>query len=372
MAQISNLPTQPVVLRVAARKSFSFAVHVVTTKFAPVTLDGSTVTIVMKSPRAGTDTVDDAENLITNSTGTITNPTQGYARFDLQATDLDVPDGEYPFIIVLTTPSGYSIPAVQGVFDITYNPEYASLGSTYDGDSSVATIDVILKDQHVIKVSVGSPVPPGYDYLSDAEREMLNNINTQIGPGLGTAAYEDVEYFAIYDAGMPPAGARGSIPHKNSDDDYDVSWVAPASVLPPTGIYVDAIINHGDYTELVFTTANPLDATGITAGHVPTANGADAWAWAESAAVIGSADDITDGSENVMMTVEERDKLASLEAQVNADWDASTGVAEILNKPTLVDPDHTHRFLDLDGVDRGPIEDMPDPGEDGDVYIVVP
>lgn len=55
--------------------------------------------------------------------------------------------------------------------------------------------------------------------------------------------------------------------------------------------------------------------------------------------LLGNSDDITQGSSNLFMTTAERSKLtgiaAGAEVNVNADWNAGSGDAQILNKPTL-------------------------------------
>ena len=53
----------------------------------------------------------------------------------------------------------------------------------------------------------------------------------------------------------------------------------------------------------------------------------------------GDSDDIAEGSSNLFMTTGERSKLSGIasgaEVNVNSDWNATSGDAEILNKPTL-------------------------------------
>lgn len=53
----------------------------------------------------------------------------------------------------------------------------------------------------------------------------------------------------------------------------------------------------------------------------------------------GTSDNITQGTSNLFMTTAERSKLtgiaAGAEVNVNADWNATSGDAEILNKPTI-------------------------------------
>ena len=56
--------------------------------------------------------------------------------------------------------------------------------------------------------------------------------------------------------------------------------------------------------------------------------------------LLGNSDDITQGSTNLFMTTSERTKLTGIatgaEVNVNADWNAGSGDAQILNKPSVL------------------------------------
>ena len=70
----------------------------------------------------------------------------------------------------------------------------------------------------------------------------------------------------------------------------------------------------------------------ITAGVVDSVNG-------QTGVVVLDADDIADGTTNKAYTATEQTKLAGIasgaEVNVNADWNATSGDAQILNKPTI-------------------------------------
>jgi len=372
MAQVGNTPTGGLtIFRLEARKAYSFLVRIQDSIGAAVDITGCEFRVVMKAPPLDSTDYTDEDNLISNHDGVITDAPNGYVQFNLQAIDLSAPIGEYPAVIVMVTPESFPVVIVKGRIEILDNPEFESLSDTYVGGDPTSTIDVMLRGNDVIDVRVGSILPPGTQYFSDADKDNLDALVGQIGVGLGTAAFENVEHFALNFEAVPGGGANKSFLAKTSDASWETNWVDPASIVPVQGIY-GAVIDHGTYVELVFTSANPLNATGITDGYVPTANGAGTWGWElpSTGTVIVNADDIEDGVEKVMMTAEERDKLETVEPQVNADWDASTGVAQILNKPDVALASHTHRFLELDGVSRG-TEDPVD-GDDGDVVIKVP
>ena len=368
MATLGNSASSQTNIRLEARKAFSFMMLFRDSRGAYIDVTGCEVRIVMKKPPFDPEDFSDEDNLITNSTATLVEPTIGYVRFDLQATDLD-DVGEFPFVITMTTDTDYPFVVVKGTIEILDNPEFASLTDTYVDGSSMQTLDVLLRGQNVIEVKVGSTLPPGTVSFTDADKENLDNLVESGALDLGTAAQKDVEFFAPALAGMPPTGPTGHILTKLSPASYHVGWTAPESIAG--GVYL-TVVNHGTYSTMEFlSVTDPLGAASAPDGFVPTADGAGHWAWEESAAVIGSADDIPDGTTKVMMLATERTKLTGLAPQVQTDWDATTGLSSILHKPNVALANHTHRFTDLDGAGIG--AELPiDPPADDDVFIVRP
>lgn len=177
MSYLGNTPTKgQVVLALEARKSFSFSLWVKDHRRRAVDLTGCTLRFVMKSlPLDATDVTDDT-NLVANDEATLVDAPAGYARFDLQATDLGHTPGEYPFSVVLLTPAGYSAVIVKGVVDLQQNTEFASLASTYAGVNPPAALEVALRGMTTIEVYTGSVIPPGMGYLSDEDKAKLDNL----------------------------------------------------------------------------------------------------------------------------------------------------------------------------------------------------
>lgn len=95
-------------------------------------------------------------------------------------------------------------------------------------------------------------------------------------------------------------------------------------------------------------------ARGTADGQVPVfdsaTNGAT-WKELDVADLTGDSDDITEGTTNLFLTSAERTKLGGIEAgaevNVNADWNAVSGDAQILNKPTLATVATTGSYTDL-------------------------
>lgn len=221
------------VLQLEVRKSFSFALRFVDADGNQLDITGCTVTLVVKNSDEDTGDAADSGNLVANATATLVLPHRGFALFNLQATDLNQPVGEYPYTIVLRSASGYSTVVVKGVLELVPNTEFASLSHDYVGENTPVSLEVAMRGSTTIDVRIGSTLPPGMGYLTDAERVLLE---------VGTA---------------PPGGTIGQVLAKGSGADYDMKWTDGGG---------------GGGAGLV--------PEGVPAGRVPMADGADSWSWA--------------------------------------------------------------------------------------------
>lgn len=290
MTYLGNSPSQSTVIVVEARKSFSLALWLKTSNGKPVDLSGCSLTLVAK-PQPITGPGDSANLFGADGVANIHTPAVGYALFSLQASSLNRDPGEYPFVVVLETPDGYTSVILKGVIDIQQNAEYASVGTTYTTAPTAQSITAYLQSQNVVHVEIGGQLPPGMNYVRDDVMEAIETF--------------DPDSVAL----VPPGGTIGYALTKTSDDDYAMDWRPrengafgldatgqPANVVP-TALGDDT----WDWT------AVGIDATGVADGWAPVANGDGTWSWAE-------------------VTIE----------QVKPDWNAAPGAAaEILNKPTL-------------------------------------
>lgn len=164
MASLTNTPTQSTLLTLAARKSFSFTVQFLDSNGEPLTLDedtGVSFTIGEQSYSA--------TPVLTQQASTIV-PVTAIALFNLQASQLDLVPGIYPFEIV-TSVVGYSSVAINGELEIVESYEMGSLGQTYDEAPSSFGLIAHMKHNRLI-VSSSSVVlegpegpqgPPGVD-----------------------------------------------------------------------------------------------------------------------------------------------------------------------------------------------------------------
>ena len=329
MAYTGNSPSESTVLRLEARKSFAFSVHITDDRGRPLDITDAGLRMVMKKePLDNLDTAD-MKNLIQNSDAEIVDGPAGIFRFNLQASELNHLPGEYPYAMVLYY-QGYSSVIVKGVTELEANTEFLSMNQTYNDDGNVSALTVALRGMNVVSTRVGGALAPGVTSFTDEDKRKLDTIeegaqvNVQIDylaaddapgsiankPNLGTAAFKNVE-----DLSVPPGGAPGEVLAKLSSTDFHTGWVQQ------TG-------GGG----------SGLDATGVTAGWVPTANGADGWGWKEVKAGVTKVNgkigdvtltlaDIADSLPRVAMTQTERLKLDGLTA--TPDW------TDVQNKPVF-------------------------------------
>lgn len=233
MAYLGNSPVPGnTVLQLEVRKSFSFALRFVDANDNPLDITGCTVTLVVKEAERDTGDANDTDNLVVNSVAELVLAYRGFARFDLQATDLDHPAGEYPYAIVLRSPSGYSTVAVKGILELLSNTEFGSLAHDYDAANTPLSLEVAMRGETVIAVRIGSTLPPGMNYFTDAERVQLETRS------------------------VPDGGLIGQVLAKASGANGDTKWV-----------------NGGGGS------GGGLVPEGVAAGKVPMADGANSWSW---------------------------------------------------------------------------------------------
>src|SRR5690606_37676111 len=114
---------------------------------------------------------DDSDNLFANDQAYMGESADvGYCHFHLQASDLDHPPGEYPYVIVLQDAAGYSSVIVQGTLELLQNPEFVSAGSTYVGQNPPASLEVAMRGAATISVRTGPTLAPGTTSFTDSDK----------------------------------------------------------------------------------------------------------------------------------------------------------------------------------------------------------
>lgn len=210
--------------------------------------------------------------------------------------------------------------------------------STYDDDISEIELDLTpehesdfdvlfiggAKGETVVTASVGTvtTLPAGENATvtnSGSDTELVLNFGIPKGQG------------------VPPNGTTDQILTKNSNADYDTKWVTPPSAL--NQFSDDA--THRLVTDTEKSTWNgKQNALGYTPANV---------AELSNLAFSGNLSDATNNANYVVdasynhtdnnYTTAEKTKLSGIasgaEVNVNADWNASSGDAQILNKPYI-------------------------------------
>lgn len=163
MGTLSNIPQASTMLVLAARKSFSFTVQFLDSNDQPLNLVNATASFTIGEQQYS------ATPILSIQADTIVE-SSGVALFNLQAAQLDLAPGIYPFEVVMLT-EGYSAIAIKDELEIEESYEVASLGHTYDEAPSSFGLVAHLKHNRIIVTSnslvlqgpVGDTGPPGRD-----------------------------------------------------------------------------------------------------------------------------------------------------------------------------------------------------------------
>jgi hypothetical protein len=288
---------------------------------------------------------EDTSNLIVNDVAETVDAVEGFARFNLQATDLNHTAGEYPFALVMDV-DGYSSVAAKGIVDLQQNTDYTSLNSSYLPANPPSGVTLHVGEQSSLTLVTGASLAPGTTSFTDGDKTKLDEIERgaqvnvtadwmaedgQSGyirnrPRFGSAAFRDLEELS----GLPEGGAPGEVLTKLSSNDRDVVWQQPTS-------------GGGGST---------LPAIGVAAGYVPTATGAGGWSWAQIVAGVQAVNgqqgnvtltlnDLADTATRVAMTPEERTKLSSLQdtsSYLDLTDRPALGTAAALNTDEVLQP----------------------------------
>lgn len=299
MTYLGNSPEVQTVLRLEARKSFSLGMWIKDNLGHPLDITGVQIRIVARPKLVAADP-GDAQNLIINSDAVLEQPGQGYARFNIQASELDHTPGEYLFAIVMVA-NGYSSVIVEGPLIIDPNTEFSSVDDVYlPSLPPTHMVDIILREAVSISVYAGQALAPGTVSFTIQDKTNLDLLVTEgynalvNTPDLGSAAFVDVETISL-----PKGGSPGAALLKTSSADYATHWGQVA------------------------TGGTGLTATGQPVGAVPTATGAGTWDWVVPVPAVQSvngmggtvnldSDDVPQGVVNKYVSTVQAQKLAAL------------------------------------------------------------
>ena len=355
MVALDNSPASETYLRLQARKSFALGLYVTDHHGRPLDLAGTCIRMVVRKTNFSASVEDDSANLIVNSEAELVAAGAGFARFHLQAADLDQKPGEYEYSVTLLD-NGYSSVLLKGILDLVQNTEYNSTEAVYAENQVDSALQILLKGQHVVKVRTGPTLAPGTTSFTDSDKAKLDDVeqgaqvNVKADWNAGEADAAQILNKPEHRL-LPSGGAVNSILVKRSKAEGDSMWVKqfddevaglfPSNLLYP-GTKVYPSLNNGSGR-------GGLDATGIVAGMAPVANGNDSWNWENVVAGVSSvngqggdvaltADDIPDGVEKVQMTMAERARVAIDLLWTNIGGKPLFGTAAFLDDTEVLKP----------------------------------
>ena len=159
MVKLSNSPHESTVLILEARKSFALRIELFDRHEEEMSWMGLSATFTM-------GTLDPFEQLLS------VNGLHGL--FYLQASDLDLPIGAYPFSITLNA-DGYSLVIVKGEVQLRENTDVGSAEHDYAGTAPSETLAVMLDRTTVLQVFLkNTPITIGTEGLALAVSQYLD------------------------------------------------------------------------------------------------------------------------------------------------------------------------------------------------------
>lgn len=217
MASASNTPRTPLTLELEQRKSVSFGISFVDTANSPVNILESLIRFVVRPYN------DQQEGDITAAIdidGTVTEGELGYARFDVQAADLDLDAGQYEYAIILEDGTGYSSVVVKGFIDLLRNTEFDSALVTADGSGYPAfNIKVTMAAPAPLTTVTGVPFPNQVPF-TEGDRAEIEQLNNRVGAMETGALVRTVE---------------GRAPDSSGNVDLDIPFADNPLIVLETG-----------------------------------------------------------------------------------------------------------------------------------------
>lgn len=147
MSSLSNIPQQPVLMTLAARKSFSFTVQFLDSNERPLSLPPATTSA---SFTIGEQAYSDSP-ILTVQAATIVE-SSGTVLFNLQASQLDLVPGIYPCEVVLIS-EGYSSIGITAELEIEPSYEMGSLSQSYSEAPSTFGLTAHMKHNRIVVTS---------------------------------------------------------------------------------------------------------------------------------------------------------------------------------------------------------------------------
>jgi hypothetical protein len=197
---------QPVDFFVERSKSFAFSVKVQHNDTTPFDFTGASVRCTIAQPKRRGGAL-----VITRAGSDV--DIDGVRQIRLQAAELDLPPGEYPYDVTLLTAEDYTVPLCKGVFVIGSNTDAVD-NNVYDFNDPDQWIIFTIKNNATVKVQLGMSLALNTVWMGGTPGElsilMQNAINDLIavalaeydgggGGGGGTSGYSPT-YVTVYES----------------------------------------------------------------------------------------------------------------------------------------------------------------------------
>lgn len=283
-ASLTNSPEEQLVLKLEARKSFTFGLRFRTATGGYIDITGADIRLTAARVLA-----DDQVETVFTAIAVHTESALGMARVDIQAADVDLEPGSYYFALTVLN-GGYSSVVAKGVIELQQNVEFAAVGQDFMTGDPATTLDVMQRANGDIHVTQGEIFPP-------------------------TAG------------SIPPGGTTGQSLVKISNESYDLVWSyavgdgpIPAETIPEGQVVTATGADTWEWRELPLpdlaqaelALEHALAAVTTAAAAVATANAASAAAAAAQGTADGAADEAGQALQNSQNT---QVSLADLEQQ---------------------------------------------------------
>lgn len=139
---LSNVPDHQTMLRLAAGKSFSLALHFKDSKGVALSLVDSQASLtIARNTRVGAD-------VVLTKAPEVLNESQGIVRFDLQAKDLDLTPGDYVYEVAIES-LGYSTVVVRGAIELEPSFDRSFTSRSYDDPGATGNINVVVSRNRI-------------------------------------------------------------------------------------------------------------------------------------------------------------------------------------------------------------------------------
>lgn len=182
MKALSNSPLDHTILRLEQRKSFSFGLWIVEANQKKRDLSGATIRLTAReAPMRGARLAD--SKLVLEREATIIDAPKGYARIDLQASDLNLVAASYPYSITLVGNDGYSSTIVKGEIEVVGNPEMLSTTEQYGPLTPPQDLNVVLRGPNVLQVVPSPALPPELSGVRSAKITEDGDLILYLGDG---------------------------------------------------------------------------------------------------------------------------------------------------------------------------------------------